>query len=114
MIPYGYHTTGPSVPLVGDFNGDGISDVGVYVPTADLFAIDLLNAQGRSIGQSVFQFGYHTGSTYSIPLVGGFNGDGITDVGVYVPGDNLFALNYLNAQGEPIGQSVSTTATTRA
>ena len=94
-----------SVPLVGDFNGDGITDVGIYVPTANVFALDELNALGQSIGQNVFSYGYHY-TSYSIPLVGDFNGDGISDVGIYVPTTNNFALDLLNSQGKSMGQDV--------
>ncbi len=109
IFSYGYHTGGVySVPLVGDFNDDGTTDVGIYLPTQDIFALDFLNHQGQSIGQAVFSYGYHTGGVYSVPLVGDFNGDGNTDVGIYLPALDQFALNDLNPQGQSIGQSIFT------
>ena len=106
---YGYHTPGTfAVPLEGDFNGDGITDVGVYLPDQDLFALTYLNSKRQMTGQTVFRYGYHTAAAYAVPLVGDFNGDGITDVGVYLPDQDLFALAFLSAKGTIIGQSVFT------
>jgi lysophospholipase L1-like esterase/uncharacterized protein (DUF2141 family) len=106
VFRYGYHTaTAYAVPLVGDFNGDGITDVGVYLPDLDRFALAFLSARGTLIGQSVFAFGQHSSGTFAVPVVGDFNGDGITDVGVYLPDKDLFELAYLNAKGQVVGRT---------
>ena len=103
--PYGFHTPGVNaIPITGDFNGDGITDVGIYLPDKDHFYLDYLNAQAKSIGQVDLAYGFHTPGTFAIPITGDFNGDGITDVGIYLPDKDHFYLNYLNAQAQSIGQ----------
>jgi len=97
VFQYGGHSGNNfSVPITGDFNGDGISDVGIYVPSTDTFALAFLNAQGQVAGQRVFQYGTHVGGTPSVPVTGDFNGDGVTDVGVYLPTADTFALAFLD------------------
>jgi len=81
---FGYAGT---VPLVGDFDGDGITDFGCYDP-------DGVNSNGvwvappgswyimqSSKGLRTESFGY----AGTVPLVGDFDGDGITDFGCYDP-----------------------------
>ena len=60
---------------------------------------------GQSLGHVVFPYGYHTNNVYAVPLTGDFNGDGLTDIGVYQPNNNLFALNFLGP-GRSLGQAV--------
>ncbi|WP_422929576.1 hypothetical protein [Singulisphaera sp. PoT] len=97
VFNYGFHVGGvSSIPLTGDFNGDGILDAGIYVPSRDLFALNFLSASGTSIGQNVFSYGFHTGGVFSIPVVGDFNGDGTSDVGIYLPSRDMFALAFVN------------------
>ncbi len=66
-----------------------MTDVGVYQPNTNLFALNYLGPDGQSRGQAVFSYGYHTGGVYAVPLSGDFNGDGVTDVGVYQPNTDL-------------------------
>jgi lysophospholipase L1-like esterase len=106
VFRFGYHTAAAyAVPLVGDFNGDGITDVGVYLPDQDLFALAFLSAKGTVIGANVFSFGHHTPGTFAVPITGDFQGDGITDVGVYLPDMDRFELAYLDAKGQVVGQT---------
>ncbi len=99
-----------SIPITGRFHGTAVTDVGVYIPSTNTFAIAYLNSSGQVIGQAVFQYGTHTGTNYNIPITGDFNGDGTTDIGVYSPSTNTFALAYLNPNPQPgslfLGQSV--------
>ncbi len=111
VFQYGGHVgTNYSIPITGDFNGDGNTDVGIYVPSTDTFALAYLNSQGQIIGQRVFQYGAHVGTNYAIPVTGDFNGDGVTDVGIYSPTTDTFALAYLNPNSSSaspfLGQNV--------
>jgi biotin carboxyl carrier protein len=73
------------VPVVGDWNGDRTSDVGVF---------------GRQPVTSVYRERLPDGSAYAVsfgrptdqPVVGDWDGDGQTDVGAYDPATALFTL----------------------
>ena len=79
-VSFGYEGT---VPVVGDFDGDGIADYGCY----DAAGIPGLASSGSwyfmtsSNGFMVATFGYHG----TMPVVGDFDGDKIDDYGCYDP-----------------------------
>ncbi|MCA9094058.1 MAG: DUF1559 domain-containing protein [Planctomycetaceae bacterium] len=78
-------------PLVGDWNGDGITDIGVW--RSGKFYLD---ANGNHIwnnaagGDALISFG----STTDLPISGDWNGDGKTDIGTFRAGKF-----YLDANG---------------
>ena len=79
---FGYKGT---VPIVGDFDGDGKADFGCY-DAAGLFANGQWIADPGSwyIMQSTAGFRTETfGYKGTIPIVGDFDGDGIADFGCY-------------------------------
>lgn len=89
------------VIVVGDFNGDGIADIGAYGPYgtggANRIAIGYLDgkngdvsARPRFIGGFVTDFG----GPSDIVSVGDFNGDGKADFGVYGPYGTAGASRY--------------------
>ena len=66
---YGFHTAGVyAVPITGDFNIDGITDVGIYQPNNDHFYLDYLNNQAQSIGQVDAAYGFHDPGVFADPL----------------------------------------------
>ena len=74
------------VPVVGDWRGDGLANVGVY--RWDHFWILDINGHGNFGGPHgssirVFRFGTVDGD---VPVCGDWNGDGITKVGVFRKG----------------------------
>jgi hypothetical protein len=77
---FGYAGT---IPFVGDFDGDGRADFGCYDPVG----IPGLASPGSwYIMQSRAGFRTETfGYAGTIPIVGDFDGDGITDFGCYDP-----------------------------
>ncbi len=77
---------GAPVPIVGDFDGDGRADVGVYQPTTSDFYLSRSTA-----GNTRFNFGQGTlfGGN-PVPFVGDFDGDGRADVAVYQPASSTF------------------------
>lgn len=70
----GSHTT--DTPVLGDFNGDGKADLGIY-RNDGVWYLDY-NVDG--IPDAVVPFG---GVAGDIPVVGDFNGDGIADLAIY-------------------------------
>ncbi len=77
-------------PIVGDFNGDGIVDLGTW--RNDVFQFNLgtqpggVNTPVAFSGNVDFSFTYGYPGVGEIPLAADMNGDGITDVGLWVPG----------------------------
>lgn len=76
-------------PLVGDWNGDGYSDVGVWQNGS--FSLD---ADGNGIWNGpAIDKKFAFGNPGDIPLVGDWNGDGKDDVGVWRNGKFYLDLN---------------------
>ena len=83
-IPFG---NGGVVPFTGDFNGDGVSDLAYYDPTTSTWVIE--DSQGTNLQpgnppnppQQI-----PLGQAGDIPIVGNFSGSGVTEVGIYIPG----------------------------
>ncbi|MEM6472434.1 MAG: FG-GAP-like repeat-containing protein, partial [Planctomycetota bacterium] len=63
-------------PIAGDWNGDGIDQIGVF--RAGVWVLDEEGDGRRKQSESQFEFG-RPGDQ---PIVGDFDGDGIDDVGV--------------------------------
>jgi hypothetical protein len=69
------------MPVVGDFDGDGIDDLGAWAD--DQFSLDL---SGDGIdGFSDLQFTFGFPGVREIPFAADFNGDGLDDLGIYHP-----------------------------
>jgi hypothetical protein len=76
MFSYG---TKPLVPLVGDWDGDGIDTAGTY--EAGTFKLRNVNAGAATVGFPDISFIF--GDPRGFPVAGDFDGDGIDDVAVY-------------------------------
>ena len=76
-----HHDTN-DVPITGDFNGDGLTDAGVYNRSSG--NADVALGDGNIFGSTESWItGYHQDTSNAIPILGDFNGDSLTDLGVY-------------------------------
>ncbi len=80
--------TPTDVPLVGDWNGDGVDTCGLYRPSTRQFFLSDPNCAAPSV--------YTFGNPGDIPLVGDWNANGIDSIGVYRPSTAQFFLSNLN------------------
>ena len=68
------------MPVVGDFNGDGVDDIGVY--RGGQWIVDIDGNRQIDAKDKVFELG----GAGDKPVVGDWNDDGTDDPGVYHPG----------------------------
>ncbi len=80
------------LPVAGDWDCDGITDIGVFRPSTGQWLLDLNgNHRWDSSGDGLYTFG----RSGDLPVTGDWNSDGITDIGVFRPstGEWLLDLN---------------------
>ncbi len=76
------------IPLVGDWNGDGDDDIGIYLDR--LFRLDLDESCSWTLAtDQVYLFGLQGDE----PITGDWNGDGDDDIGIYRPSNRLFLMD---------------------
>jgi M6 family metalloprotease-like protein len=93
-FPYGPPGAG-WIPLLGDWDGDGVDTVGLYNPATSTFY--LRNSNTAGVADITFQYG-PAGAGW-IPVVGDWNGDGVDTVGLYNPATSTFYLRNSNTAG---------------
>jgi hypothetical protein len=73
---------GNDIPVAGDWNGDGITEVGVF-RNADGFGWWYLDSNGNAAWDAGIDQKLQFGIGTDVPVPGDWNGDGVTDLGVY-------------------------------
>ena len=88
-VNFGYYPF--AIPIVGDWDGNGYDDIGVFNPSNNTFYLYLLN----NTSTATFYKSVALGSTGDYPIAGDWNGDGKVDIGVFRQGDstNTFYLD---------------------
>ena len=77
-------------PVVGDFDGDGLDDLGTYLAESNLFLFDLANDGLDGNADQLIDFedevtAFGLPGRLERPVAGDFNLDGIDDIGLRVP-----------------------------
>jgi hypothetical protein len=70
--------TGGDVPIAGDWNGDGVTNIGLF--RGGVWHLDT-NGDGRWTEADTYV--ENIGAPGDVPVVGDFNGDGIDDLGIF-------------------------------
>jgi len=79
------------LPVVGDWNGDGKTEIGIYQPITKKWYLDY---NGNGAWDTGTDKTYQFGGTGDLPVVGDWNGDGKDEIGVYRSSTYLFYLAY--------------------
>ena len=79
-------TPTPPMSVVNDYDGDGKSDVAVYLASSGSYSI----RYSSGLQDQVIPFGV-SGEGQSITAPGDYDGDGKADLAVYIPSQGLFA-----------------------
>ena len=87
------------VPVVGDWNGDGRDDVGLYDPAGSAFTLRGAGPGGVDLGVVFGRAGRG-----GLPVAGDWDGDGRDGIGVYDPPTAVFRLKNALAAGAPDAQ----------
>ena len=94
-VPFGLTT---DLPVIGDWNGDGTDDIGLWRPSARVFFLDSNgNNQWDGPAAGDTQRGPF-GLTTDLPVIGDWDGDGMDEIGVWRPSTRVFYLD-ANANG---------------
>jgi len=88
-------------PVPGDFNGDGASDLSVYDLKTGLWYIYAMGSKNKGMPMGILANGVQWGFAGAIPVVGDYDGDKISDLGVYNPADGKW---YIRSMTGPVLQ----------
>jgi hypothetical protein len=81
------------IPLMGDWNGDGIKTPGVYRPSTRKFYLRNSNTPGYADVALIY------GIDGDLPIAGDWTGKGYDSIGVYRPSNSTFYLRNSNTTG---------------
>ena len=74
------------MPVTGDWDGDGATDLGVYDQTAAVFTLRLVDADGLTWTAQV-----PFGTRGDLPVTGDWDANGRTDLGAWHPATAVFS-----------------------
>jgi uncharacterized protein YhfF len=79
------------LPVAGDWNGDGVDEIGVWRPSTGRFYLDQDGSRTWTAGVDVITASF--GVPTDLPVVGDWNGDGVDEIGVWRPSTGRFYLD---------------------
>ncbi len=91
------------LPVTGDWNNDGTTDIGVFSSSTGEWFLDL-NGNHRWDGSAVDGL-YLFGKAGDLPVTGDWNNDGVAEIGVFRPGTGEWRLD-LNGNDKWNGSAV--------
>ena len=92
---YGAAGTG-TLPVVGDWNGNGTDTIGTYTASSGVFSLRNSNSTGSP---DITPFTFGVGGSNILPIIGDWNGDGVDTVGIYDKASGTFSLKNTNSNG---------------
>jgi hypothetical protein len=78
-------------PVAGDWNGDGIDDIGVWRPSTGRFYLDIDGSRTWTAGIDLITGAFAL--AMDRPVAGDWNGDGVDDIGIWRPSTGRFHLD---------------------
>jgi peptidoglycan hydrolase-like protein with peptidoglycan-binding domain len=96
------------IPITGDWNGDNITETGIFRPTVG-FYLDLNNnGQWDAVGDTMLAWSGLGLQPNDIPVTGDWNGNGITETGIFRGGTWYLDMNNNGAwNGAPTDRTFS-------
>ena len=86
------------IPMLGDWDGDGVTTPGVYRQSDGRIYLRNSNTQG------IADLWFYFGNAGDVPVVGDWNGDGFDTISIFRPSTNqFFIINKLGANGDGLG-----------
>jgi hypothetical protein len=86
------------VPIVGDWNGNGVSKIGVFEPQSGIWKLDF-NGNGKWDGCETDRCFGPFGYDGDIPVAGDWDGSGTSKIGIFRPNTGEWFLD-LNGNGQ--------------
>ena len=101
---YGPFGQSADVPVVGDWNGNGVAKIGVFTPQTGMWTLDY-NGNGKADGCAIDKCFGPFGATGDIPIVGDWSGTGTAKIGVFRSATGEWFLD-MNGNGQWDGPAI--------
>ena len=99
---YPFGTAG-DIPVPGDYDGDGVTDLAVFRPSTGVWHVS------KSSSKFTANLTAQWGTSTDIPVSGDFDGDAKTDFAIFRPGDGTWWITF--SSGKDMCGNNATTAT---
>ena len=88
-----YYGNPADIPFAGDWNGNGVTTLGLYRVSAGFLFLRNSNSQGNA------DTAIYYGNPGDLPIAGDWDGDGVETIGIYRASQGRFYLRNTNSQG---------------